>query len=92
MNLLKNSTIYKNLYQQTIKRIINLCITGINFLHTFFTPFAPIYLYFRKVKKKEDPVRFKEKLSKINLPRDDGFLIWFHVASVGEANEYSSTN
>ena len=50
-----------------------------------FYPFAPIYLYFRKLKKKEDSVRYKEKLSKINIPRGDGFLIWFHVASVGEA-------
>ena len=50
-----------------------------------FYPFAPIYLKFRKLKKKEDAERYKEKLSIINLPRGDGFLIWFHVASVGEA-------
>jgi len=50
-----------------------------------FYPFAPIYLYFRKIKKKEDPIRYKEKLSKINENRGNGFLIWFHVASVGEA-------
>jgi 3-deoxy-D-manno-octulosonic-acid transferase len=50
-----------------------------------FYPFAPVYLYFRKIKKKEDLVRYKEKLSKINIPRGEGFLIWFHVASVGEA-------
>tara|TARA_Y100001960_G_C14675801_1_gene828427 strand:+ start:157 stop:1422 length:1266 start_codon:yes stop_codon:yes gene_type:complete len=55
------------------------------FFTYLFYPFAPIYLYFRKLKKKEDPVRFKEKLSKINTNRDKGFLIWFHVASVGEA-------
>ena len=48
-------------------------------------PFAPIYLYFRKLGKKEDSKRYKEKLSKINIFRDEGFLIWFHVASVGEA-------
>ena len=50
-----------------------------------FYPFAPIYLYFRKLRKKEDSVRYKEKLSKINTLRGDGFLIWIHVASVGEA-------
>ena len=59
------------------------------FWYKFFTylfyPFAPIYLYFRKLRKKEDPTRYKEKLSKIDTPRGDGFLIWFHVASVGEA-------
>ena len=50
-----------------------------------FYPFAPIYLYFRKLRKKEDSKRYKEKLSKINTTRGNGFLIWFHVASVGEA-------
>ena len=59
------------------------------FWYRFFTylfyPFAPIYLYFRKIKKKEDPIRYKEKLSKINIERGKGFLVWFHVASVGEA-------
>ena len=38
-----------------------------------------------KIKKKEHPVRYREKLSKISEPRGDGFLIWYHVASVGEA-------
>tara|TARA_B100000029_G_scaffold110409_1_gene102321 strand:- start:940 stop:2217 length:1278 start_codon:yes stop_codon:yes gene_type:complete len=55
------------------------------FLTYLFYPFAPIYLYFRKFKNKEDSNRYKEKLSKINLQRGDGYLVWFHVASVGEA-------
>ena len=55
------------------------------FFTYLFYPLAPIYLYFRIIRKKEDPVRYKEKLSKINIPRGEGFLIWFHVASVGEA-------
>ena len=50
-----------------------------------FYPFAPIYLQFRKLKKKEDSKRYKEKLSQINKERGGGFLIWIHVASVGEA-------
>ena len=50
-----------------------------------FYPFAPIYLYFRKLRKKEDSIRYKENLSKIKISREKGFLIWFHVASVGEA-------
>jgi len=50
-----------------------------------FYPFAPIYLYFRKIKKKEDAISYKEKLSRIEIAREKGFLIWFHVASVGEA-------
>ena len=59
------------------------------FWYRFFTYlfyfFAPIYLYFRKIKKKEDSTSYKEKLSRIELTRKEGFLIWFHVASVGEA-------
>ena len=59
------------------------------FWYRFFTylfyPFAPIYLFFRKIRKKEDPIRYKEKLSIINITRGEGFLAWFHVASVGEA-------
>jgi len=50
-----------------------------------FYPFSPFFLFLRKLKKKEHPIRYKEKLSQINTPRGEGFLIWFHVASVGEA-------
>ena len=50
-----------------------------------FYPFAPIYLQLRKLKNKEDSERYKEKLSIINMSRGEGFLAWFHVASVGEA-------
>ena len=59
------------------------------FWYKFFTylfyPIAPIYLFIRRIKKKEDPIRYKEKLSKITKSREEGFLVWFHVASVGEA-------
>ena len=59
------------------------------FWYRFFTylfyPFTPIYLFFRKIRKKEDPIRYKEKLSRINITRGEGFLVWLHVASVGEA-------
>jgi len=54
------------------------------FLTYLFYPFAFIFLFYRKIKKKEDPLRYKEKLSKIDLPRGEGFLVWFHSASVGE--------
>ena len=49
-----------------------------------FYPFSPFFLFLRKLKKKEHSIRFKEKLSQINTSRGEGFLIWFHVASVGE--------
>tara|TARA_B100000029_G_scaffold84968_1_gene75566 strand:+ start:159 stop:1430 length:1272 start_codon:yes stop_codon:yes gene_type:complete len=60
-----------------------------HFWYKFFTylffPFSPIYLFFRKIRKKEHPERYKEKMSLIKIQREKGFLIWFHVASVGEA-------
>jgi len=60
-----------------------------HFWYKFFTflfyPFSPIYLFFRKLKKKEHPERYREKMSLIKIQREKGFLIWFHVASVGEA-------
>jgi len=59
--------------------------TWYKFFTYLFYPFSFIYLFFRILNKKEHPKRYKEKLSKINIKRDKGFLIWFHVASVGEA-------
>ena len=60
-----------------------------HFWYKFFTylflPFAPTYLFLRKLRKKEHPTRYKEKVSQIKISRDQGFLIWLHVASVGEA-------
>ena len=50
----------------------------------FFYPFSYFFLIIRKLKKKEHNSRYKEKLSQINVLRGDGFLVWFHVASVGE--------
>ena len=55
------------------------------FLTYLLLPIAPLYLYYRKLKKKEHTQRYKEKLSQINIPREKGVLLWFHVASVGEA-------
>ena len=60
-----------------------------HFLYKFFTylfyPFAPIYLFSRKLNNKEHPTRYEEKMSRITIARNKGFLMWFHVASVGEA-------
>ena len=59
------------------------------FWYKFFTylfyPLSPIYLFLRKIRSKEHSLRYREKLSQINVPRKEGFLLWFHVASVGEA-------
>ena len=60
-----------------------------HFWYKFFTylfyPFSPIYLFFRKLNNKEHPERYKEKMSLIKIKREKGYLIWLHVASVGEA-------
>ena len=50
-----------------------------------FYPFSKIYLYGRRLKNKEHPTRYKEKLSITDSVRGKGFLTWIHVASVGEA-------
>jgi 3-deoxy-D-manno-octulosonic-acid transferase len=45
--------------------------------------FSPIIILIRLLKKKEDPLRFWEKLG-FYKKRTNGKLIWFHGASVGE--------
>ncbi len=46
--------------------------------------FSPIILMIRLIKKKEDHIRFKEKIGFFNKKKKVGKLIWFHGASVGE--------
>ena len=49
----------------------------------FYLPF--IFLIFsRKFIKKEHPKKFKEKIYFNKVKRPNGFLIWFHAASIGE--------
>ncbi|MFT6346931.1 MAG: 3-deoxy-D-manno-octulosonic-acid transferase [Myxococcota bacterium] len=54
-------------------------------LSIILSPFATIYLTFRKFKKKEDPLRFPERFGYSKIKRPEGFLIWIHAASVGES-------
>lgn len=46
--------------------------------------FSPLIVLVRLLKKKEDFIRFKEKLGFFKKNRSKGKLIWFHGASVGE--------
>ncbi|MDA7573238.1 3-deoxy-D-manno-octulosonic acid transferase [Candidatus Pelagibacter sp.] len=45
---------------------------------------SPIIILYRLLKKKEHPVRFKEKFCFFTKKKISGKLIWFHGASVGE--------
>ncbi len=53
-------------------------------LINFILVLSPLIIVFRFFKKKEDPIRFKEKLGFFSKEKKGGKLIWFHGASVGE--------
>ena len=57
------------------------------FLTNICYPFFVLFTFFRKIKKKEDSLRYKEKIFtssfKVNRSKNSK-LIWFHAASVGE--------
>ena len=42
------------------------------------------YLHLRILRKKECPLRYKEKLGVSLKNRNNGYLIWFHCSSIGE--------
>ena len=46
--------------------------------------FSPLIILVRLLKKKEDFLRFREKIGFFKKNRSKGKLIWFHGASVGE--------
>jgi 3-deoxy-D-manno-octulosonic-acid transferase len=49
------------------------------------TPLLRAYLRRRMQRGKEDPARFNERCGRPLKKREDGPLVWFHAASVGEA-------
>ena len=81
--LIKNCEEYKSLYK---KQLNNLMILLYRVITKYLYPFLIIFIYFRKLLKKEDPKRFKEKIfSKFNVLKKKNLnLIWFHAASIGE--------
>ena len=55
-----------------------------NFLITlFYIPYI-FLIFFRRLIKKEHQTKYKEKIFINNFKRPEGFLFWFHVASIGE--------
>ena len=56
-------------------------------LTSLLYPILIIFIYYRKIIKKEHPNRYKEKIfiSHFNsIKKEDSKLIWFHAASLGE--------
>lgn len=49
------------------------------------TPLGPALLRRRLARGKEDPARMAERMGHPGRPRPQGPLVWFHAASVGEA-------
>jgi 3-deoxy-D-manno-octulosonic-acid transferase len=49
-------------------------------------PLIILWIKFRQLRGKEDPVRLKERFGYASQKRPSGLLIWIHAASVGEAN------
>ena len=55
-------------------------------LTRYAAPLAPLLLAWRTRIGKEEPARRPERYGEASVPRPSGFLVWFHAASVGEAN------
>jgi 3-deoxy-D-manno-octulosonic-acid transferase len=52
---------------------------------TWLGPAILLYLAMRRLRGKEDPARFGERLGRAGMARPRGPLVWLHAASVGEA-------
>ena len=57
-----------------------------NFLINFFYIFYLIIIIYRKFLNKEHKTKFKDKILFKKISRPEGFLFWFHAASLGELN------
>jgi 3-deoxy-D-manno-octulosonic-acid transferase len=48
-------------------------------------PLIGVYLWLRRIRGKEDPARFSERIGRPGRDCPDGPLVWVHAASVGES-------
>ena len=55
-----------------------------NLIMVIIIVLSPVIIFYRILKKKENPKRFLEKFSISQKKRLNGKLIWFHCSSVGE--------
>ena len=63
-----------------------LALRAYRALTRYAAPVAPLLLAWRTRIGKEEPARRPERYGQASVPRPSGFLVWFHAASVGEAN------
>ena len=63
-----------------------LALRAYRALTRYAAPVAPLLLAWRTRIGKEEPARRPERYGEASVPRPSGFLVWFHAASVGEAN------
>ena len=61
-----------------------LLLYGYRLLTWLLFPLAPLFLYLRVLRGRENPARLKERFGQSHVPRPKGALIWIHAASVGE--------
>ena len=82
--LIKNCIEYQSLYKNIE---IDQMILFYKALSTLLYPIIVVIIFITKILKKEDPIRYKEKIfyNHFKVERITGSkLIWFHAASVGE--------
>jgi 3-deoxy-D-manno-octulosonic-acid transferase len=63
-----------------------LSLKGYRLVTRIATPVAPLMLAWRTRRGKEEAERRPERYGVASIPRPEGFLAWFHAASVGEVN------
>ncbi|KAG6437286.1 hypothetical protein SASPL_102199 [Salvia splendens] len=49
-----------------------------------FSPLISLHLRWRRIRGREHPIRWPERLGRPSTPRPAGHLIWFHAVSLGE--------
>ena len=48
----------------------------------FYLPYL-VFVFYRKIINKEHATKFKEKVLPKKIVRPEGYLFWFHAASIG---------
>lgn len=48
------------------------------------SPLIRLHLRWRKIRGREHPLRWPERLGRPSTPRPPGRLIWFHAVSLGD--------